>query len=203
MKAWNNKEEFEEIFSDIKDALYADDFFKLTGIDDVPTYLKYLRKRLLDADEMDMLSKHLQSALMDYRKNEVTTTLDALSDKGLVRMVVRDDGKLGYELTDNGKSIGEEIARHRMGLHNDVPQEPKYHYDYAVFRCETLQGGFRFVDHGDNFEYIIIPAGKKHSGEEYVQYYHTIYTDYHDVGPNGEYKLIDETQLNNFLNPNN
>lgn len=203
MKAWDNESEFEEIFKDIKDALYADDFFGMLGIDDVPKYLEYLKTRLRDADEMDMLSIHLQKALMDYRKNEVTVTLDALSDKGLVRMVVRDDGKLGYELTDDGKSIGEEIAKHRMGIHDDVPVEPPYHYDYAMFKCEPLDGGFRFVDHGENFEYIIIPAGKKHNGEEQVQFYHTIFMDYHDVGPNGEYELIDETQLNNFLNPNN
>ena len=29
----------------------------------------------------------------------------------------------------------------------------------------------------------------------YVQYYHTISEDYHDNGPNGQYKLVTETRV--------
>ena len=36
-------------------------------------------------------------------------------------MVVDENGKLGYELTDNGKSIGEDEERHINGTMNHVP----------------------------------------------------------------------------------
>jgi len=35
-----------------------------------------------------------------------------------------------------------------------------------------------------------------------VQYYHTVLEDFHWVGPNGQYKLVDEFELNEMLNTN-
>ncbi len=57
-----------------------------------------------------------------------------------------------------------------------------------------------YQDQSDNFCIVVIPAGKQHNGETYVQYYHTISEDYHDVGPNGTYKLVDEFELEQMLN---
>jgi hypothetical protein len=45
-------------------------------------------------------------------------------------------------------------------------------------------------------------AGKQHDGEKMVQFYHTIFQDYHLGEPNGEYKLVDETELFEMLNTN-
>jgi hypothetical protein len=33
-----------------------------------------------------------------------------------------------------------------------------------------------------------------------VSFYHTIYEDAHSENPNGEYKLVDEQELDNMLN---
>ena len=60
----------------------------------------------------------------------------------------------------------------------------------------------RLVDHGNNYEFMIIPAGKQHDGEEFVEFYHTIFTHYHDPSPNGQYELVDEVRLYDILNNN-
>ena len=68
--------------------------------------------------------------------------------------------------------------------------------NYKEFKREVIS----YQDQGDNFCIVVIPAGKQYNGEEYVQYYHTISEDYHDNGPNGQYKLVDEQELNEMLN---
>jgi hypothetical protein len=59
-----------------------------------------------------------------------------------------------------------------------------------------------YQDQGDNFSYIVISAGKQSNGETMVEYYHIISEDYHDVGPNGTYKLVDEFELSQIINNN-
>ena len=53
--------EFEEMFSEINN--YKDGFFTLMLIDDVEKYLELLREQLKKADDMDLLSYHLQEAM--------------------------------------------------------------------------------------------------------------------------------------------
>ena len=56
-------------------------------------------------------------------------------------------------------------------------------------------------DQGGNYGYVVIPAGKVDIGEgHFVSFYHTIYEDAHSETPNGEYKLVDEQELDNMLN---
>lgn len=62
--------------------------------------------------------------------------------------------------------------------------------------------GKRYQDNGDNYGIIVIPAGKQHDGEKWIQYYHTIFEDYHYGESNGEYKLVTEFELNQMLNTN-
>jgi len=59
-----------------------------------------------------------------------------------------------------------------------------------------------YQDQGENYGIIVVPAGKQHNGERMVQYYHTVLEDFHWVGPNGQYKLVDEFELNEMLNTN-
>lgn len=57
-----------------------------------------------------------------------------------------------------------------------------------------------YQDQGGNYGYIVVPAGKQHDGEKWVQWYHLIFEDFHWVGPNGNHKLVDEFELNEILN---
>ena len=56
-------------------------------------------------------------------------------------------------------------------------------------------------DQGENYGYVVIPAGKVDIGEgHFVRFFHTIFEDAHSKTPNGEYKLVDEQELNEMLN---
>ena len=71
-----------------------------------------------------------------------------------------------------------------MAKLNEFPRDAKY-----------------WQDQGENYGYVVIPAGKVDIGEGHlVSFYHTIYEDAHSENPNGEYKLVDEQELDNMLN---
>ena len=202
-----NDPEFEEMFSEIKKQLYRDDFFTLMLIDDVEKYLEFLREQLKSADDMDLLSYHLQEAMSAYSRWETEQSLDELSDKGLIRMVVDENGQLAYEATDKGMEVNDLI---KATLDNavkipaeDIPSPTDLgdiKYSTEMYRVHQVDGALRFIDHGDNFEITVIPAGRQHDGNRMVQWFHTITQDFHDVGPNGIYELVDENGLYNKLN---
>lgn len=202
-----NDPEFEEMFSEIKKQLYRDDFFTLMLIDDVEKYLEFLREQLKSADDMDLLSYHLQEAMAAYSRWETEQSLDELSDKGLIRMVVDENGQLAYEATDKGMEVNDLI---KATLDNavkipaeDIPSPTDLgdiKYSTEMYRVHQVDGALRFIDHGDNFEITVIPAGRQHDGNRMVQWFHTITQDFHDVGPNGIYELVDENGLYNKLN---
>lgn len=200
---WENNEEFEEVFSEIRKELYKDDFINLMMIDNAEKFFEFLREHLLTARDNDILSDILKLAMDDYNKYEVDYSLNQLTEQGLVRMVVNEDGKLAYEVTEEGVRVNELIE---SGM-NQVQEQANYimdiKYSPELFRVTGSDDVIRFVDHSDNFEYTVIPAGKQHNGEVFVQFYHTIFQDYHQGGPNGEYKLVDEVQLFDMLNNNN
>ena len=75
-------------------------------------------------------------------------------------------------------------------------------YSPELFRVTGVDDTIRFIDHSDNYDIVVIPAGRQHNGEEFVKFYHTIFQDYHWGSPNGEYKLVDEIQLFDMLNTN-
>jgi hypothetical protein len=60
----------------------------------------------------------------------------------------------------------------------------------------------RYQDHGGNYGILVLPAGKQHDGKEWIQFYHTIFEDYHEGSPNGQYKLVDEFELIQMLGTN-
>jgi len=194
MGIWESNDEFDEVFLKIRRSLIEDKFFETTEIEDREVFLGYLREYLLDAQDMDMLSDFLKLALDDYRKYEVDAALNNLTEMGLLEMVVRDDGKLAYRTTEEGKIVNNMINT------NDMEELKEFSKD--IYDVTDVDGVVRFKDHGTNFEIIVIPAGKQHDGNEMINFYHTIYQDYHDVGPNGEYRLVDSTELFNMLNTN-
>jgi len=197
MGIWESNDEFDEVFLKIRRSLIEDKFFETTEIEDREVFLGYLREYLLDAQDMDMLSDFLRLALDDYRKYEVDQALDNLTEEGLLNMVVRDDGKLAYKLTEEGQKVTNQLENTNK-MQESIPQ-----FSRDIFNVSDVHDVTSFIDHGANFEIVVIPAGKHHDGEEFVRFYHTIFTDFADPNPNGEYKLVDEHELHDMLNTNN
>ena len=199
-------EDFEDMFGEIRKELYKDDFFSLMMIEDVEKFLQYLKERLKTANDYDILSDILKLTLDDYQRDEVDMALNELSDKGLIRMVVDTNGRLAYEATDEGLVVNDMIQSaithitYREEEQTNEIMDIKYSQD--IYKVTGVDDGSKFVDHGDNYEFIVLPAGKQHDGKEMVQFYHTIHQDYHEGGPNGVYKLVDEVQLFDMLNNN-
>jgi len=199
---WEDSNEFEETFSEIRKELYKDDFFHLMMIENVEKFLEFLKEHLISAQDDDLLSDILKLAMDDYNKYEVDLALDELSEKGLIRMVLREDGKLAYEATEQGLEVNELINFAGMEIEKQTNKIMDINYSSELYKVTGVDDSIRFVDHGDNFEFIVIPAGKQHDGEKFVKFYHTIFTHYNDVGPNGQYELVDEFRLFELLNTN-
>jgi hypothetical protein len=203
---WEDNNEFEEVFSEIRKELYKDDFFHLMMIENVEKFLEFLKEHLVSAQDDDLLSDILKLAMDDYNKYEVDLALDELSEKGLIRMVLREDGKLAYEATEEGLAVNDIMAQANIEyLTQNIEQTNKImdiNYSSEIYKVTGVDDSIRFVDHGDNFEFIVIPAGKQHDGGKFVKFYHTIFTHYNDVGPNGQYELVDEFRLFELLNTN-
>lgn len=199
---WDSNEEFEDVFGEVRKELYKTNFFDMMMIENVEKFLEYLKEHLETAQDYDLLSDILRLALDDYQKWELQSSLDSLSEKGLVRMVVDENGRLAYEATEEGLEVNDMI----QSAMNQIEEQTNYimdiKYSNDIYKVTGVDEGVRFIDHGDNYEFIVIPAGKQHDGEVFVQFYHTIFQDYHQGGPNGEYKLVDEVQLFDMLNNN-
>ena len=117
-------------------------------------------------------------------------------------MVVDENGRLAYEATEEGLEVNDMI----QSAMNQIEEQTNYimdiKYSADVYKVTGVDDSIKFVDHGGNFEFIVIPAGQQHDGEEFIQFYHTIFTHYNDPGPNGQYELVDEVQLYDMLNKN-
>jgi hypothetical protein len=203
---WEDSNEFEEVFSEIRKELYKDDFFHLMMIENVEKFLEFLKEHLVSAQDDDLLSDILKLAMDDYNKYEVDLALDELSEKGLIRMVLREDGKLAYEATEEGLAVNDIMAQANIEyLTQNIEQTNKImdiNYSSELYKVTGVDDSIRFVDHGDNFDFVVIPAGKQHDGEKFVKFYHTIFTHYNDPSPNGQYELVDEFRLFELLNTN-
>ncbi len=201
---WNDNEEFEEVFGEIRKELYKDDFFSLMMIENVEKFFEFLREHLQTAQDNDILSDILKLAMDDYNKYEIDLSIDELSDKGLIRMVVDGNGQLAYEATEAGLEVNDLINNQHTtyGEETQTNYIMDMKYSPEIFRVTGTDDALKFIDHGDNFEFIVIPAGKQHNGDEFVEFYHTIFTHYNDPGPNGQYELVDEVQLYDMLNTN-
>ena len=199
---WDSNEEFEDVFGEVRKELYKTNFFDMMMIENVEKFLEYLKEHLETAQDYDLLSDILRLALDDYQKWELQSSFDSLSEKGLIRMVVDENGRLAYEATEEGLEVNDMI----QSAMNQIEEQTNYimdiKYSNDIYKVTGVDDGVRFVDHGDNYEFIVIPAGKQHDGKEMVQFYHTIHQDYREGGPNGVYKLVDEVQLFDMLNTN-
>lgn len=196
--SWESEGDFEETFSEIRKQLYKDDFFELMSVENPSQFFTYLRDELSNSDDMELLSDVLMKAFKSYQRWEVDSALDDLSEKGLIQMVLNEDGHLAYVATDEGLMINNVLKENNPP--NKLNSVMDINFSSDVYKVTNNDDVVTFCDHGDNYEIVVMPAGKQHDGEVMVQFYHTIYTDYHLGGPNGEYKLVDETELFNMLN---
>lgn len=197
MSHWS-AEEFDDVFSNIRKELYKTDFFEMMRIENVEMFLHLLADELEEAGDTDLLSDILQNATVMYNNWEADKSIKSLSEKGLIRMVVNEEGRLAYEATDEGILVNEQI--HGKEIQTNYIMDINYSHD--LYRVTGIDDGIRFQDHGSNYELLVMSAGKQHDGEKMVQFYHTIFEDYHSGGPNGSYKLVDETELFEMLNTN-
>jgi len=199
---WNDSKDFEEVFLEIRKQLYKDDFFELMKVENVEKFLEYLRDELSNSNDDELLSDVLMRVFRTYEEWEVGVALDELSEKGLVQMVLREDGKLAYQATEVGMEVNDLINSGSVQIENQKNEIMGVKYSNEIFKVTGVDDSIKFVDHGNNFEIVVIPAGKQHDGEEFIQFYHTIFTHYHDPGPNGQYELVDEVHLYDMLNKN-
>ena len=73
-----------------------------SGVEDWDTFGDILRYKLKKSGEFDMLSEVVVETFRDYTKFETDMALMNLSDKGLIRMYVDENGKLAYGPTEKG-----------------------------------------------------------------------------------------------------
>ena len=97
-----NQEELDNLVTDIISELKEVGF---SGVDDWNTFGDILKYKLKKSGEFDMLSEVVVQTYRDYTRFETDMALMNLSDKGLIRMYVDENGKLGYGPTEEGVKL--------------------------------------------------------------------------------------------------
>ena len=78
--------------------MYEENFFESAHIEYEGRFLDIVKHLLMIANDDDLLSELLLKAIKIYRDIEINDAIESLSESGLIRMVVDEDGKLGYEI---------------------------------------------------------------------------------------------------------
>ena len=95
-----------DIISELKEVGFS-------GVEDWDTFGDILRYKLKKSGEFDMLSEVVVETFRDYTKFETDMALMNLSDKGLIRMYVDENGKLAYGPTEKGVKLSTLINEER------------------------------------------------------------------------------------------
>lgn len=111
-------DEFQEMVAKVVLLLEKENFYKLNRVDDRFKFLEFLEQRLYDANDNTPLTVVLLDCLDDYRDWQFNTIVDELSDRGLIRMYIDEDGELGYMATEEGKSVSD-IIKSMLGDDSD------------------------------------------------------------------------------------
>ncbi len=91
-------DDFKELYENVKEHLYDSNFFKQAHIEYEGRFLDIVKHLLMVASDDDLLSDVLLKAIKIYRDIEINEAIESLSEDGLIRMVVDENGKLGYEI---------------------------------------------------------------------------------------------------------
>ena len=105
-----SKDDLNDLVADIISELKEVGF---SGVTDWDTFGDILRYKLKKSGEFDMLSEVVVETFRDYTKFETDMALMNLSDKGLIRMYVDENGKLGYGPTEEGVKLATLIDEER------------------------------------------------------------------------------------------
>lgn len=87
-------------------------FFSDMGIDNRELFQTLLESEIGMSTDGDM-NIIIVEVLKQYQFQTMLDTLDSLSERGLVKAVITDDGEIGYSVTDLGK---EYIDRNEDGV---------------------------------------------------------------------------------------
>ena len=101
------KELTETIVSELKEGPF--------DISDWDVFAEYVEHNLKTSQQDDFLSEVVVNAFKSYQRYETDMAVSNLIDKGLVRMLVNQDGKLVYEATEKGRDLGTLIIKMKNG----------------------------------------------------------------------------------------
>ncbi len=91
-------DDFKELYENVKEHLYDSNFFKQAHVEYEGRFLDIVKHLLMVASDDDLLSDVLLKAIKIYRDIEIDEAIESLSENSLIRMVVDENGKLGYEI---------------------------------------------------------------------------------------------------------
>jgi len=91
-------DDFKELYENVKEHLYDSNFFKQAHIEYEGRFLDIVKHLLMVASDDDLLSDVLLKAIKIYRDIEIDEAIESLSENSLIRIVVDENGKLGYEI---------------------------------------------------------------------------------------------------------
>ncbi len=106
-----SESELREFTSTIVSELMEGNF----DINDWDVFADYIKQGLKTSQSQDFLSEVIVDAYQSYQRYETDMALSNLVDKGLVSMVVNEDGKLAYKTTDKGRDLGTSIKKMKNG----------------------------------------------------------------------------------------
>lgn len=95
---YDSDADFNELYENVKKYMYEGNFFESAHIEYEGRFLDIVRHLLMVANDDDLLSELLVKAIKIYREIEIDEAIESLSEDGLIRMVVDENGNLGYEI---------------------------------------------------------------------------------------------------------
>jgi len=108
--SWEQNE-FQEMLTKVVLLLEKENFYQKNEIDDRFKFIEILEDKLYESNDNSRLSSILLDCLEEYRAWEIGVIIDSLSQKGLIQMVITEDGRLSYQPTIEGVEISEIIKK--------------------------------------------------------------------------------------------
>jgi len=108
--SWEQNE-FQEMLTKVVLLLERENFYQKNEVDDRFKFIEILEDKLYESNDNSRLSSILLDCLEEYRAWEIGVIIDSLSQKGLIQMVITDDGRLSYQPTIEGVEISEIIKK--------------------------------------------------------------------------------------------
>jgi len=108
--SWEQNE-FQEMLTRVVLLLERENFYQKNEIDDRFKFIEILEDKLYESNDNSRLSSILLDCLEEYRAWEIGIIIDSLSQKGLIQMVITEDGRLSYQPTNEGVEISEIIKK--------------------------------------------------------------------------------------------